>query len=217
MTTATKFPLTNLELADMGGLAGPVYFPASFEEYWEVLAEAEYRTDYYDHQIIATMSYESDLHSLFATKLTTIFGNIFAGKPEFRVYNSNRPVYIADCTGTGTGVFNADGMVVALPSQKFEYSPGMSAETTPVVLVEVLSKSTRDYDFGTKLPCYKKIESLQQILFVEQNKPGVLAMERQGPNRWTETELSAPDETFSVGGRPVTLREIYTDVYGGDQ
>ncbi len=213
MTIATKFPLTNLELAGMGGLERPIYFPASFEEYWEVLAEAEYRTDYYDHQIIATMSYESDLHSLFATKLTTIFGNIFSNNPAFRVYNSNRPVYIADCPGTDTGVFNADGMVVALPAEKFEYSPGMSAEMTPVLLVEVLSKSTRDYDFGTKLPCYKNIPSLRQILFVEQTKPGVLVIERTGPNQWTETALKNPDDVFLVSDRPVALREIYAEVY----
>ncbi|MEQ1746019.1 MAG: hypothetical protein ABMA02_11365 [Saprospiraceae bacterium] len=75
MTTATKFPQTNLELADMGGLEGSVYFPASLEEYWEVLAEAEYRTDYYDRQIIATMSYVSDLHSHFASQLGFIFSN----------------------------------------------------------------------------------------------------------------------------------------------
>ncbi len=213
MATSIKFPQTNLELADMGGLAGPVYFPASFDEYWEVLAEAEYRTDYYDHQIIATMSYESDLHSHFASQLGFIFMSVFTDKKLFRVYNSNRPVYIADCPGTGTGVFNADGMVVALPAEKFEYSPGMSAEMTPVLLVEVLSKSTRDYDFGTKLPCYKKIPTLRQILFVEQNQPGVLVFEREGPNRWTETELTSPDDVFTVEGRSVALREIYEGVY----
>jgi len=39
MTTATKFPRTNLELADVGGLERPVYFPARLEEYWKLLAE----------------------------------------------------------------------------------------------------------------------------------------------------------------------------------
>jgi len=213
MATATKFPLTNLELADMGGRERPVYFPARLEEYWELLAEAEYRVDFYDHQIIATMSYESDLHSLFASQLGFIFSSIFTDKKRFRVYNSNRPVYIADCPGSDTGVFNADGMVVALPAEQLEYSPGMSAEKTPVLLVEVLSKSTRDYDFGTKLLCFKKIPSLRQILFVGQSRPGVLVLERTGPNQWTETELTRLDEVFSMNGREVALREIYVEVY----
>lgn len=213
MATATKFPLTNLELADMGGRERLVRFPASVEEYWELLAEAEYRMDYYDHQIIAAMSYESDLHSLFASQLDFIFSSIFTDKKRFRVYNSNRPVYIADCPGSDTGVFNADGMVVALPAEQFEYSPGVSAEKAPVLLVEVLSKSTRGYDFGTKLPCYKTIPTLRQMLFVEQSHPDVLVLERTGPNQWTETELTGLDEVFSVNGHTVALREIYAEVY----
>jgi len=76
-----------------------------------------------------------------------------------------------------------------------------------------LSKSTGDYDFGTKLPCYKKNPSLRQILFVEQTQPGVLVLERSGPNQWTETELTSLDEVFFVNGREVALQEIYAEVY----
>ncbi len=57
MSATVKFPLTNLELAEAGGDAGPVYFPATFAEYWELLETAGYRVDYFDGQIIASMSY----------------------------------------------------------------------------------------------------------------------------------------------------------------
>ncbi|MBK8923331.1 MAG: Uma2 family endonuclease [Saprospirales bacterium] len=213
MSSAIKFPLTNIELAEAGGDKGPVYFPASFAEYWEVLAEAEYRADYYDRQIIATMSYESDLHSHFASELGFLLKSIFPDPARFRVYNSNRPVYIEECEGSETGVFNADGMVIALPSSRFEYRPGMNAEKSPVILIEVLSDSTRHYDFGTKLPCYKKIPALRQILFVEQNEPGVLVFEREAPNRWSELSMKAADEFFTIEGQAITLGQIYRGVY----
>ena len=214
MSSTVKFPLTNLELAEAGGDKGPVFFPASFAEYWELLAEAEYRVDYYDHQIIASMSYESDLHSHFATRLTTLLGIIYDEKPGYRVYNSNRPVFIEGCKGGGdSGVFNADGMVIALPPALYEYRPGMNAETAPVMLFEVLSETTRKYDFGIKLPCYKQIPSLKQILFVEQNAPGVIVFEREAPNRWLETALKTADDFFTLEGHAVTLRQIYREVY----
>lgn len=168
MSTTVKFPITNLELADAGGAAGPVYFPATFAEYWDLLEAAEYRVDYYDHQIIASMSYESDLHSHFAAELGFLLKSTFSDNARYRVYNSNRPVYIEDCPGSG--VFNADGMIIALPPTLYEYRPGMNAEKAPLLLIEVLSDSTRNYDFGTKLPCYKKIHSLQHILYVEQTR-----------------------------------------------
>lgn len=214
MSSTVKFPLTNPELADAGGDKEPLFFPATWEEYWELLAEAEYRVDYYDHQIVASMSYESDLHSHFATRLTTLLGNIYEEKPGYRVYNSNRPVFIEDCKGgADSGVFNADGMVIALPPALYEYRPGMNAETAPTLLFEVLSETTRKYDFGIKLPCYKQIPSLKQILFVEQNAPGVIVFEREAPNRWMETALKAADDTFSVEGQAVSLRQIYRSVY----
>lgn len=214
MSSTVKFPLTNLELADAGGDKEPLFFPATWEEYWELLAEAEYRVDYYDHQIVASMSYESDLHSHFAAELGFLLKAIFSDNALYRVYNSNRPVFIEDCKGgADSGVFNADGMVIALPPTLYEYRPGMNAETAPTLLFEVLSEITRKYDFGIKLPCYKQIPALKQILFVEQNAPGVIVFERKAPNRWMETALKAADETFVVEGQPITLRQIYRDVY----
>lgn len=70
-------------------------------------------------------------------------------------------MYIADFQA----VHNPDCSVVLEPAQLFEYQPGMDAETTPLVVVEVLSKMTRDYDYGEKLPHYKQIPSLRQIIF----------------------------------------------------
>lgn len=89
----------------------------------------------------------------------------------------------------------------------------MSAETTPILLIEVPSPSTRAYDFGTKLPAYKQIPSLQTILYVEQDKPDLIVMERQAANRWIETRLQATDESFVVAETSITLQQIYRDVY----
>ena len=61
MATTTKFPRTNQELYDLGG-GQPVRFPGTEEEYWALLEEAEYRVDFYNNEIIAAMSYESDEH-----------------------------------------------------------------------------------------------------------------------------------------------------------
>jgi Uma2 family endonuclease len=151
MTASTNLPLTNQELFDLskGEL---LRFPASREEYWDVLEAAEYRADYFNQEIIAAMSYESEDHSTLATRLSHLLQNLFWNHPGFKVHNSNRPVCIPGCD---YAVFNPDGSVVAQPARLYEYRPGMNAELTPVLLFEVLSKNTRSYDFGDKLPCYK--------------------------------------------------------------
>ena len=54
MATATKWPLTNQELAEMVDDDGQFRFSATLQEYWELLTEANYRADYFNNQIIAT-------------------------------------------------------------------------------------------------------------------------------------------------------------------
>ena len=207
-----KPPLTNDELLALINVDGFYRFPASIDDYWNLLAEAQYRVDYYDHHVIAAMSYESDIHGQLATGFGFVLRSIFTDKKTYLVYNSNRPVYVEAYSGAGTGVFNADGMVVSLPRQTHEYRPGLSAETTPILLIEVLSPSTRGYDLGTKLPAYKQILSLQTILYVEQDKPDIMVMQREAPNRWTETRLQTASESFMIAGTPVTLEQIYRGV-----
>lgn len=214
MQTDLKIPLTNDDLLDLVNEDGYYAFPASLDEYWQLLPDVQYCIDYYDHQIIATMSYESDIHSRIAGRFNTLLNNIFDYKPGFLVYNSNRPVYTENCEKSRTGVFNADGMVISLPRKPHEYSKGVSAETTPVVLIEILSPSTSAYDYGTKLPCYKEISSLQTILFVEQDKPALIVMERQAPNQWQETHLQNLSDSFCIEGEILTLAQVYQGVFG---
>ena len=76
----------------------------------------------------------------------------------------------------------------------------------------MLSPSTRAYDLSIKLPAYKQIPTLQTILYVEQHKPDVVVMERQAPNRWTETRLQTADESFMVADTLVTLQQIYQSI-----
>ena len=210
MDVKTKFPLTRLELAGIDGQA-PVRFPATFDEYWELLSEAEYRADFYQNEIIA-MSYATDLHSDLVGEMAFLLKKIFPKSDRrFKVHNSNRPVYVGDCDGHA--VFNPDGSVVAQPPVYFEYQPGMNAETTPVVGFEVLSKNTCSYDFGTKLPCYKKIPSLQHIIFLALDKPSVILYTRQGPNSWSDTEYTQQEDLFYIQNHAIALKDIYLNVF----
>jgi len=212
MDIGIKFPLTRLELADIGG-PGLVRFPATFDEYWELLEEAEYTADFYQNEIIA-MSYETDLHSDIVTECLHILKKMYPrSNKRFKVHDPNRPIYAEGCEEDETGVFNPDGSVVSQPPVYFEYRPGMNAETTPVVLFEVLSKNTRAYDLGTKLPCYKRMPSLRYILYIEIDKPSITVYERQDVNRWTDTEYTQEGDVFFIDGQPIAMKEVYLNLY----
>ena len=211
MDVIAKFPLTHLELLEMGH-GELVRFPATFNEYWELLGEAEYRVDFYNNEIIA-MSHEPDLHSEIVTQMSHLLKTIFPGslRKQFKVHNSNRPVCIPACD---YAVFNPDGSVVLQPPVYYEYQPGMNAETNPLILFEVLSKNTRDYDWNTKLPCFKKIPTLRQIIFIDSQRLFVTVYERNAEvNKWENSDYDQPDAFFYVQGQPIKLDDLYQGIF----
>jgi Uma2 family endonuclease len=64
--------------------------------------------------------------------------------------------------------------------------------TNPKVLVEVLSPSTMDYDLGEKFEHYRRVPSLQAVLYVWQSEARIeLRSRRQdasGAEAWTSTQ-----------------------------
>jgi Uma2 family endonuclease len=205
MEIETKFPLTRAELADIS--TGLVRFPASWEEFWDVLEHAEYRTDFLQNEII-TMSYESNLHSTIATELMWLLRNLFP-RPQFIVHDSNRPVYLQDCENS-KAIFNPDCSVTPEPPQLFTYKPGMDAETNPLLVVEILSKSTREYDLAEKLPCYKKMPGLRYIIYVDSMRTYITLFQRTGSDQWLNTDYDQLDSAFEIEGKTILLREVYS-------
>lgn len=203
------FPLTQLELAAISG-GELVRRPISFAEYWDLLEKAEYKVDYHEHEAIA-ISYENEAHSEMVTEFSHLLKGIFPRTDlQYKVHNSNRPIYIQECDQV---VFSPDGSVVTQPPVYFEYRPGMTAETTPFLVFEVLSKSTRKYDLGEKLPCYKKIPGLQYILYIDLERPSVTVYERQGAHSWMDVEYSSLEDSFDIQGQTLHLQDIYLNVF----
>lgn len=85
--------------------------------------------------------------------------------------------------------------------------------TNPIVLVEVLSRSTRAYDRGDKFKFYKKIPSLQEYVLVDSERAHVEVLSRVG-RRW-EIEIHNDAEAVMVLKSikcKVSLRQVYDKV-----
>ena len=57
--------------------------------------------------------------------------------------------------------------------------------TNPLLLVEVLSEATRDYDRGEKFSAYKSIPTLREYLLIEQTTVRIEQWVRGARTRWT--------------------------------
>jgi Uma2 family endonuclease len=86
--------------------------------------------------------------------------------------------------------------------------------TNPLMLVEVLSKSTENTDLVEKLEEYQKIESVQTYMIVWQDKPKILVYTRQEEFVWEERIYEGLEKVaflpfFQI---EIPLKGVYEDV-----
>ena len=88
-----------------------------------------------------------------------------------------------------------------------------NAVTNPVVIIEVLSKSTANYDRGDKFFFYRQIETLQEYILIEQNKAQVEIYKKKG-DLWKITRISGIDNYLSISTLAIKLKleDIYQDI-----
>jgi len=81
----------------------------------------------------------------------------------------------------------------------------------PVVIFEVLSDSTRDFDLGSKFLEYKRLPSLKHYVTIEQQKRFVGHNERQVDGSWRNEDLTGEGDILRLHavGIEVPLSEIY--------
>lgn len=96
---------------------------------------------------------------------------------------------------------------------------GADVLENPVVLVEVLSPSTADYDHGRKWLSYRGISSLQHYLLVAQDQARVEWYTRHGDHFWHYAETIGLDGEIRLEPLNVTLRlaEVYEGVLAADE
>jgi Uma2 family endonuclease len=61
----------------------------------------------------------------------------------------------------------------------------------PIIIIEVLSPSTEQYDRGKKSQYYRTIPSLQEYLLIAQDEPYVEHFVRYAEHQWLLTEITA--------------------------
>ena len=81
------------------------------------------------------------------------------------------------------------------------------------MLVEVLSVTSKDYDELTKWHNYRQIDSLQQYACVAQDECRIDLYTRVGnSNDWLNTFVNQPDQTLTISGCVLTVREVYEHI-----
>ncbi len=184
-----------------------VRIPASEEDYFSVAYTLPFKVEYHENEII-TMGLTSYWHGVLVAKLGALLYNILDDNEEFSVLGTNLGLQI---TKFGGGYYMPDVMVV---KGKPAFKPNSTAIiTNPYIMVEVLSPATQKFDLDEKLPEYKHLESLQQIIFVSPRKVFVSTYIRsENPSIWLNQDFYGLDESIVVDGVNISLSDIYKKI-----
>jgi Uma2 family endonuclease len=143
-------------------------------------------------------------HNAVTLNVAIALGALLRGRP-CRPTSPDQRVHVET---TGASLY-PDVIVVCGP---FEYaSTDPDAVTNPTVVVEVLSPSTRDYDQGAKFGHYRRLESLQDVLFVDPLTRHVIHHTRHAEG-WLRRDIEAGVVTLRSLDVELPLDEIYADL-----
>ncbi len=81
----------------------------------------------------------------------------------------------------------------------------------PIVVIEVISPTTEQYDRGRKFQQYRELESLQEYLLIAQDNPRIERYLRQADGTWLLADAEGLDASLELPSIGCTLK--LADVY----
>jgi len=173
------------------------------QEYLSIERKASYRSEFYRGDMFA-MAGATREHNLITANVLRKLGNQLESQP-CEVYASEMRVRVSP-----TGLYTYPDVVVACGEPEFA-DDEFDVLLNPTVLVEVLSPSTASYDRGDKVVHYRRLDSLQEMLLIEQEYPAVDHYIRQQSGDWL---LKQPEGLEAVIELPsIQSRLTFADIY----
>ncbi len=177
------------------------------QEYLEMEATSLDKHEFYQGKVFA-MSGASIPHNIISRNLMLGLGNKLKGKgcmpfgSDLRIHIPTNSLY----TYPDLSIICGD---IEKTNDKFD------TVTNPIVIIEILSESTRDYDRGTKFKLYRDIPSLKEYLLVDSESVSIEHYAINTDGKWQLNEYRTLEDEMILHNVSITLdvKEIYQDVY----
>ncbi len=176
------------------------YTPA---EYLELEEKSEFRSEYRNGEIVPMAG--------GTTNHNQISGNVYANL-KFALKGQDYRVYISDVR------------LWIPPNRQYTYPDVMLIQgepiylenttatvTNPRLVVEVLSKSTGNYDRGEKFDYYRSIPEFQEYILIDQSCYHVMQYVKTDKGQWLLTDYTQAEEIVKL--ESVDLSLSLNDIY----
>ena len=179
----------------------------SFEEYLKREERSISKNEFYNGQIISMPGSKYEHNKIVTSTIIALDKAIAVLPVYYEVINSDQKVYIE---AENTSLY-PDALVVC---EKPEFWKGRKdLIINPILIVEVLSKSTRKYDLKDKFSLYQLLPSFKEYITIEPDKPQVHSWFKLDEETWKINR--ATDLTQSIFIRSLGIELAMADIYRG--
>ena len=174
-------------------------------EYLKKEEQSIEKHEYYNGKIIPLPG-SKPTHNKIAANLIGALKYKLRGLPnKYEVYTGDQKIYIDE----SKSVLYPDALVIC---EEPEYWQGVEDMIiNPLVIIEVLSKSTSNYDRNGKFMIYQNLESFREYVLVEQTRPEVELWYKIEKNTWQKTVCTDIDAAIEL--RSLNISILLSEIY----
>jgi Uma2 family endonuclease len=180
----------------------------SLQEYLRKEAIAKDKHEYLNGQIIR-MPYAKGPHNIISANVSAqMIIQFDASDKPYIVFSSDQKIYFPSLD---EGVY-ADALAVC--EKPLYWDDEKLLLINPIVVVEVLSKSTSKYDRSGKFDKYKTLESFKEYVLIRQDKHYVETWYQAQKGVWHETIITEISDNVHLAsvGIDIPMQRIYKNV-----
>jgi Uma2 family endonuclease len=183
----------------------PKYNYISQEEYLEMERAALEKHEYYQGEIFAMSGASLKYNEVFSNLFGEIQGKL-KGK-SCKPYGSDLRIHVPKNSLYTYPDISIICDKANLTDDKFDTA------TNPAVIIELLSKSTRNYDRFEKFSLYRDITALKEYILVDTQKIHIENYVRNADNTWQLTDYNVISDNLIITA--VNISVSIADIYAG--
>ncbi|RUR87037.1 Uma2 family endonuclease [Chlorogloeopsis fritschii PCC 9212] len=178
------------------------------EEYLQLEEKSEFKNEYRDGEIVP-MTGGTTNHNEIALNFCTTFKFTMRGK-NYKIYMGDVRLWILRYR-----IYTYPDVMVIQGEPIYEVT-GTTTVTNPLMIGEVLSKSTENYDRTNKFRFYRSIPTLKEYIMIDQNEYLVEQFVKNSESQWIFTEYeSAESADALLSLKSIDFQIPFSDIYEG--
>ena len=175
------------------------------DEYLALEEQAEFKSEYHDGEIIP-MTGASFNHSRIITRLCASLLQALHGK-NYEPFSSDVRLWISKYRK-----FTYPDLMV-IQGQPKAYQDRTDTLTNPKLIIEVLSKSTQNYDQGEKFKFHRSVPDLQEYLLINQYEIDIQQYTKTDNDFWMFRAYESSSDIIALTSIEVEI--TVADIYEG--